>query len=410
METFLLTSLVFALVAASLSAALVTAVSHLCVHWTIRSARKPLSVESPGVSILKPLKGVDDGLEENLRSLVEQRYDGPFEVILGAADVDDPALDVAMKLRREYPHVCIKLVAGREGEGLNPKVRMLDVLSDVASHDLILISDSNVRVSSSYLRDMTAELSDPDVGLVSSLIAGSGEDSVAAGLENLHLNSFVCGAVCGAEVLASHPCVVGKSMLLRRTDLDALGGWDLVRDVLGEDYLLGVAFSRAGHKVTLSQHVIHTINTRWGVRRFASRHLRWAQMRRWISPKAYAFEPLLNPIPLAAAAVGIGTLGGDAAGSWSALWLGAAGVVVSVKPASDAMLTRRLRGHWPGVADVLFVPGKDLLVLALWGLGWVLRDVNWRGNLLRIGPGSRLSIPPRGAALPHAVGVRGDRR
>ena len=335
---------------------------------------------------------MDDGLEANLRSLAEQAYAGRFEIILGAAETDDPALDVALAVRRDYPEVNIKLVAGREGKGLNPKVRLLDALSDVAVHDLLLISDSNVRVTPTYLRDLVGELRDPSrrVGLVSSVLAGDGERTIAAGLENLHLNSFVAGAVCGADVLASHPCVVGKSMLLRRSDLDALGGWDLVRDVLGEDYVLGVAFRRAGHQVALSPHVVRTINRGWGLSRFVSRHLRWGQLRRWISPTAYCFEPLLNPVPPALAIVGL---------QWWTESLGAlsglAMAGVALKLASDAWLSQRLRGRWPDPLDLLLVPAKDVLVAALWGLAWVKRDVNWRGNRVRIGPGSRLR-PARG--------------
>ena len=389
------------------SAALVTAVSHVCVHLRLRGRHEPRGGPVPGVSVLKPLKGVDDGLEANLRSLAEQAYAGRFELILGAADVDDPALDVALRVRRAFPEVNIKLVAGREGEGLNPKVRLLDVLSEVAVHDLLLVSDSNVRVAPTYLRDLVAEMQEPTdgVGLVSSVLAGDGERTVAAGLENLHLNSFVAGAVCGAEVLANHPCVVGKSMLLRRSDLEALGGWDLVRNVLGEDYVLGVAFMRAGHRVALSPHVVRTINTGWGLSRFVSRHLRWGQLRRWISPTAYCFEPLLNPIPPALAIVAM------------ELWTGESGLLASLcmaavlwKLVSDALLSHRLRGRWPDLLDLLLVPAKDTLVAALWGLAWVKRDVNWRGNRVRIGPGSRLRPARDEEYVPQPIaGLPGER-
>lgn len=385
------------------AATLVTALSHLCVHLRLRTQHPRHATGLPGVSVLKPLKGVDDGLEANLRSLAEQAYAGRFELILGAADVDDPALDVALRLRRAYPDVNIKLVAGREAEGLNPKVRLLDVLSDVAVHDLLLISDSNVRVDPDYVGALVAEMADPTVGLVSSVLAGDGERTVAAGLENLHLNSFVAGAVCGADILANHPCVVGKSMLLRRSDLQALGGWDRVRDVLGEDYVLGVAFAEAGHRVALSPHVVRTINGGWGLSRFIGRHLRWGQLRRWISPTAYCFEPLLNPVPFAAAVVAIAWWGGESGGALSSLAMASIGF----KLASDAMLCRRLRGRWPDPLDLALVPAKDLLVAALWGIAWWHREVNWRGNRMRIGPGSRLR-PSAGALLPAAADVRGE--
>jgi ceramide glucosyltransferase len=389
----------------AVSAALVTAVAHLCVH--LRLGRRPSHRPGPlpGVSVLKPLKGVDDQLEANLRSLAEQAYTGRFEIVLGAADVDDPALDVALRVRRAFPHVNIKLVAGREGEGLNPKVRLLEVLSDVAVHDLILVSDSNVRVTPTYLEALVGEMQDPRVGLVSSVLAGDGEQTIAAGLENLHLNSFVAGAVCGADILAGHPCVVGKSMLLRRSDLEALGGWALVRDVLGEDYVLGVTFRRAGHHVALSPHVVRTVNVGWGLSRFVSRHLRWGQLRRWISPKAYCFEPLLNPVPPALAFVAM-QMGWGELGPLSGVALAG----VALKLLSDAVLAYRLRGRWPHLLDLLLVPAKDALVSALWGIAWIKRDVNWRGNRVRIGRGSQLRPTLGEEFTPHTVdGLPGER-
>ncbi|MGH1349116.1 MAG: glycosyltransferase [Nannocystales bacterium] len=385
MTTPIVTSL--AIVAAASAA--VTALSHACVHLRLRKRRLRMDRSCPGVSVLKPLKGIDEGLRENLRSLAMQAYAGRFELILGAANVDDPALDIALEVRRAFPSVSIKLVAGREGTGLNPKVRLLEVLSDVAMHDTILISDSNVPVAPNYLSTLVAEMDDPAVGLVSSMLAGDGERTVAAGLENLHLNSFVAGAVCGADVLAGHPCVVGKSMLMRRSDLAALGGWDLVRNVLGEDYVLGVAFRRAGHRVALSPHVVRTINGGWGLSRFVSRHLRWGQMRRWISPTAYCFEPLLNPVPPALAVIAVH--GWRSSGSMALVWWAVLSVLF--KLGSDAVLSYRLRGRWPDPLDLMLVPLKDVVVSALWGLAWVRRDLHWRGNRVRIGPGSSLTRP-----------------
>jgi ceramide glucosyltransferase len=371
-----------------------TALTHACVHWKLRR-RTAHEGYAPPISILKPLKGVDDGLEENLASLATQDYPGRFEIVLGAADPDDPALDVALRLRRDFPEVTIKIVAGRQRPGLNPKVQNLMAMSDVASSDTILISDSNVRVGPTYLRDIAREMADPEVGLVSNLIAGQGERTFGAALENLHLNSFVAGAVCGADLVARHPVVVGKSMLMRLSDLERLGGWKRVADVLGEDYLLGTAFAQAGHKVVLSSHVIRTVNTSWALRRFMSRHLRWSQLRRWVAPGAYVFEPLLNPLPWLMTLALVVWLRSGAFGSSASTMLGALAVFGVGKVASDALLSRRLRGQWPPLSGLAAVPAKDAVVFFLWCLAWVYRSVDWRGNKFRIGRGSALSAPLR---------------
>jgi ceramide glucosyltransferase len=237
---------------------------------------------------------------------------------------------------------------------------------------------------------MAAEMADSRVGLVTAVLAGRGEQTAASILENLQLNSFIAAGVCSADVLTRHKCVIGKNMLLRQSDLQKLGGWRSVRHILAEDYVLGRRFEDAGYLVRTAPYVVDTINETWTLKRFANRHLRWAQMRRRLVPFHFILEPLLNPVvwsALVIAGVGLGLAPEGVSGR---LLIALALVAVGLKMVADGALAERLRGERLPLLSLLWVPAKDLLAGGIWLVGAFRRRVWWRGNVMWIGPGTRL--------------------
>ncbi|GAB4115608.1 MAG: ceramide glucosyltransferase [Sandaracinaceae bacterium] len=355
------------------------------VWATIRHTRRAPRIlpddALPPVSILKPLKGTEEGLEENLRSFFAQDYPS-FEVVFATTEADDPALPAARRVAAEFPGVPTRFVLSSASYGLNPKVANLEGALRAARHDLVLQSDANVRAQPDYLRRIVSELLDEGGALLSSLVVGRGEQSLGAAMENLQLSAMIAPSCCFALRYFGVICVIGKSMLFRKSELAEVGGLASVKDVLAEDYLLGRKYQRAGKNVILSATTAVNVNVGGSVDRFFSRHARWLKMRAVIHPPAFAAEAFANPVGLATLAVAAS--GFDAAVTACALAIAAA------KLLADAWVVRRTRGEPMAWRHVVAAPLKDLLLFAILPYAAVSRSIEWRGVRLRMGWGSAL--------------------
>ena len=260
----------------------VYAIQISAVHLSLRSSKnpcpKPTPSDFPPISILKPLKGLEDSLFDNLESFCLQDYP-EYEIICSLQDENDPAYKVARKVKEKFPDKPISIIVERCNRGLNPKVNNLFAAYRSSKYATILISDGNVKVDRHYLKEIALSLGKPGVGLVCNLIRGVGGRSVGSIFENLHLNSFILGNICLLDKYLNIPCVVGKSMLMRKTDLEAIGGFDGVKDVLAEDHFIGKKIREQNQQVVVSNYLINNVNEYWGLRKFINRHVRWGKMR-----------------------------------------------------------------------------------------------------------------------------------
>jgi len=347
------------------------------------TSRKPFSLPDdayPAISLLKPLKGTEEALEANLRSFFEQDYPAPVEVVFATATPDDPGLIVARRVAAAYD-IPTRAVHSDPDFGLNPKVSNLAGALRHAKYDLVLQSDANVRVRPDYLRRVVAELVCEDAQLLSSMVTGGGERSVGALLDNLQLCSFTAPGTCAA-LYVGIVCVIGKSMLFYKKDLEEVGGLESVRDILAEDYVLGRAFQKAGKKVLLSTTTAQNVNVDSTVEHFISRHARWLKMRAVVHIPGFFLDVLANPTGLALLA--FVTSGFD----WR---FGAAlAVIAPAKTISDAFLVRRTRGTPLSLKHRFMAPLRDILMLAIWPYAAFSRSIEWRGTRLRLGWRSRL--------------------
>lgn len=342
--------------------------------WAGRSRRGD-SFRRPSVSIVKPLCGLDDCLESNLESFANLR-DIDYEVVLSVADPDDPALAVADRVVRRNPGVQWKVIVGGEPalERGNRKVARLVAAMPQAAGEVILISDSNTRVRPRDVARTLRAFDDPSVGCVSNLFTGMGAETPGATIESLHLLSFVIpGAVIAAA--AGIPCVVGKSMAIRRDVLAEIGGFEAFARVLAEDQAMGLAVREAGHRVVLSPVVVRNVVVHRTVGRALDRQIRWNKIRYAFSKATYCSELLLFPLPFAIAAALA-----NPAGAW---WLAASitalrmAQVALLAGATNVVLTPR---------DLFCIPLFDLLHFAVQFVPFVDSRVTWRGFATRLGP------------------------
>ena len=340
----------------------------------------------PFVSILKPLCGVDDDLWRNLRSFTRLRYPA-YEILLGVEDPRDPAHALALRAKARWPDR-VRVIVQRGAPGLNPKVNQLIALATSARGDLLVVSDSNIRVRRDYLRGIAAAFDDVRCGLVTHPVAGIGERTLGALFDNLTMCGSVAAGVASVKRIAGVDLVVGKSMALRRIDLRAIGGFERLKDVLAEDFLAGRIVTRElGKRIALASQPVFRLSRSQCVPAFLSRYLRWSVMqRKAVGNCAYAAQILLNPVAFATAAVLASP------GRWTALGFCA---VALARSGLHECSAKALRNRGFSLFS-LFAPLADVLLAFVWAAGLVRSTIEWRGHRLAVRERTRLE-PVAGA-------------
>lgn len=364
----------------------------LVAAWRAAHALRPRTlVANGGVSVIKPLCGADDDLERNLVSFFRLDHE-PLQLVFGAADPDDPALALVRRIARRHPDRDVTIVAGANDDAPNPKVGLQERLLPLARHDVILLSDSNVRVAPDEVARVLPAFADPRVGLAYQAVTGIGEESLPAAVENLHYNDLAGVLAIGATLLTGQHAVNGKGEWVRREALAAAGGIEAVRDNAADDSALARLVAAAGWRVRLAPVPVRIVHRTWSWRGLWQRHVRHAACRIRIAPAAYPLELLLNPLPWAAALL---------ATPWAAL----APTLVLARILLETSAARILRGEWPSLRHAAAIPLKDAVYLAGWFAPLAVRHVHWRGRSYRLARRARM-IPLTTAAAPATAGRR----
>ena len=340
----------------------------------------PLLAERPPISVLKPLHGAEPGLYENLRSFVEQDYP-TVQTVLGVNDGKDGALPVAKAFIQEMPAADIALVVGAPVRGSNLKVANLENMLPAARHDILVISDSDMRVDRSYLGAVTAPLRDPSTGLVTCLYRGVSTGGTWSELGALHINfGFLPSALVAAALGIDRGCF-GATIALRRETLERIGGFVLVRDELADDQRIGEAVRALGLTVVLSRYLIEARVSEPSFAGLWRHELRWARTVRTITPSGFAGSVLTHAVAIAA--LGVAATGFALT---ACIFL-----VISalIRWATVAVIAGALGLT---TAKLWLLPVRDGLSFAIFIASFFGRGVFWRDQHFQIEPSGRMSV------------------
>lgn len=342
------------------------------IDW--RRARPPESGTAGPVSVLKPLHGLDDGLEANLRSFFEQDYPS-FELLFAARREDDAGLALARRLSREYPHVPARFFVTGEPPYANAKVWSLEIMTREAAHGLLVMSDSDIRVERAMLRTIAAEFSEPRLGVATCPYRAVPGASFWSRLEALGMNTeFWGGAFTARLVERGVHFAVGPTIAARRRVIEDIGGWGRLSEYLAEDFVLGQFAAERGHGVILSSYVIeHRIGSQPWRANFAHR-LRWNRSTRRSRPWGYVGQVFTNPLPLGLAAAAALPACAPALIVTAALLRALSAWAVSQLALRDPLCRR----FW------FLIPVQDLVSFGFWVAGFFGNTIEWRGRRYRL--------------------------
>jgi ceramide glucosyltransferase len=337
----------------------------------------------PPVSLLKPLCGHDDGLEENLRSFMAQDYP-EYEVLFGVHRQDDPAVAVAGKIIAEFKgKISARLIVTGESPIPNAKAFSLTRMVREARYDVLVMTDSDVRVTPSLLSHLAQEFQNERIGLISCPYRAVPGKSLWSRLEAIGMNTELLGGVLVARMIEGMRFALGCTVAVRRSVLEDMGGFGYLQEFLAEDFVIGQRAAELGHGVLLSSYVIeHRIGSQSMMRNLGHR-MRWARSTRRSRPAGYWGQIFTYPLPLALLLWA----------SYPTVW--PAVLFTFALRTCAALATARYVVHDPVTQKQWWLlPVQDVMGFFIWISGFVGDKIVWRDRKCTVLRDGRLHVNP----------------
>jgi len=238
---------------------------------------------TPPISILKPVRGLDDGAYENFSSFCRQDYPA-YELLFCVGSADDPNIPVIEKLARDFPDRTIRLLIGSSPNATNDKVSKLSRLASEARHSFLAFSDSDIRVDSGYLRAVVSPLRDPKVGAVTCLYLQTDEKSFANSLQTIGQVSDFYASLAVARLLDGVKFALGSTIVTRKETLAEAGLFAAIENKPADDMLVGRLIAEKGYQVELLPYAVHAVADFESMRGFLAKRMRWAVVQKNMRP------------------------------------------------------------------------------------------------------------------------------
>jgi ceramide glucosyltransferase len=354
-----------------------------------RERKRMLRNYTPGVSMLKPVRGVDFATYENYSSFCRQDYPD-YEILFAVNDAADDAVPLIHRLIAEFPCRRIRLLVGAENLGANRKVNKLARLSSEAQHEILVLTDGDVRVGPNYLREVVAPFVLESTGAVTSFYRGIAEDNLGAELEAIGASSDFFAGVLMAEWTEGINFALGASIVTTKRWLGKIGGFEAIRGMLADDYELGLRIAEAGGRVLLSREPVWTMYPAQSAKSLWDHQLRWARTVRLCRPLSYFGLIFTLGLPWALLAALVAPT----------KWIAAAYLLAYVVLRHVMAWTV---GVWGVGDDVLrhnlwLVPLRDALYSVVWLASFASKRITWGGQEFTMHKGQMVPVTASGTA------------
>jgi ceramide glucosyltransferase len=326
---------------------------------------------TPPVSLLKPVHGIDFGSVENFESFCRQNYPD-YEILFAVNDESDPAVPLIREVAARFPERNIRLISGAPQIGANKKVNNLIELARAARHEIIVLTDGDVRVLPNYLREVVAPFADPKIGAVTSFYRGITQKNLAAELEAIGAASDFFAGVLVAQWMEGMSFALGASIATTKNWVAKIGGFEAIADMHSDDYELGHRIAKVDGKIVLSHELVWTMYPAQSARGFWNHQVRWSRTVRLCRPLSFLGLIFTHGLPWAVAAALVAPTASIAAAYLAAYiflrvitaW------VVGVRVAGDDSVRKKL---W-------LVPFRDAIHFIIWLASLTSNKISWGGE------------------------------